>query len=181
MTDAQRFLSGRAPVAVEDEVWGSAERPTPLRLSWYLMPAEPPPALVTSVRAIVLRDDAVLVLREPDGRPYVIPGGRREAGESFEATVRREVLEEAGWALGLLAPIGRIHLRNLGPKPPGNPYPYPDAFQLVWRAEAAAHRPEARIFDEWVASSAFVPLAEALALPLRPGERTLLVAALAAP
>jgi len=30
-----------------------------------------------------------------------------------------------------------------------------------------------------VASSAFVPLAEALLLPLRPGERALLVAALA--
>jgi 8-oxo-dGTP pyrophosphatase MutT (NUDIX family) len=172
---AAAFLAGCTPVAVEDELWGT----TPLRLSWFLTTDEPSPALVTSVRAIVLRDDAVLVLREPDGRPFVIPGGRCEAGESFEATVRREVLEETGWTLGALAPLGCIHLRNLGPEPPGNPYPYPDAFQLVWRAEAAAYRPEAMVFDQWVASSAFVPLAEVLLLPLRPGECALLVAALA--
>lgn len=177
---ADTFLAGRTPVAVADEVWGTPEQPTPLRLSWYLTIDEPPPALVTSVRAIVLRDDAVLFLREPDGRPYIIPGGRREAGESPEETVRREVLEETGWALGPLAPLGCIHLRNLGPEPPGNRYPYPDAFQLVWRATSGAYHPGALIFDEWVAASAFVPLAEGLILPLRPGERALLVAALAA-
>jgi len=177
---AAAFLAVRTPVAVEDEAWGSAERPIPLRLSWYPTTAAPPPALVTSVRAIVLRDDAVLVLREPDGRPYIIPGGRCEAGESHEETVRREVLEEAGWALGSLAPLGCIHLHNLGPELPDNPYPYPDVFQTIYRAEAAEEHPEAVIFDQWVASSAFVPLAEALLLPLRHGERALLIAALAA-
>jgi len=176
---AEAFLTGRTPVAVEDEVWGAPGSPIPLRLSWYLTTDAPPPALVTSVRAIVLRDDAVLVLREPDGRPYIIPGGRCEAGESPEETVRREVLEESGWALGPLAPLGCIHLHNLGPELPGSPYPYPDAFQTIRRAEAAAEHPEAVIFDQWVSSSAFVPLAEALRLPLRPGERVLLVAALA--
>ena len=177
---AAAFLAGRTPVAVEDEVWGTPERPIPLRLSWYLTPAAPPHALVTSVRAIMLHADAVLVLREPDGRPYIIPGGRCEAGESHEETVRREVLEEAGWTLGPLAPLGCIHLHNLGPEPPGSPYPYPDVFQTIHRAEAAVEHPEAVIFDQWVASSAFVPLAEALLLPLRPVERVLLVAALAA-
>ena len=176
---AAMFLAGRTPVAVADEAWGAPGSPIPLRLSWYLTPEQPPAALVTSVRAIVLRDDAVLVLREPDGRPYIVPGGRCEAGELHEETVRREVLEEAGWALGPLAPLGCIHLRNLAPEPPGHPYPYPDVFQTVYRADAADERPEAVVFDEWVASSAFVPLAEALLLPLRPGERALLIAALA--
>jgi len=153
-------------------VWGVS----PLRLSWYLTTAAPPPALVTSVRALVLRDDAVLVLREPDGR---IPGGRCKVGESLAETVRREVLEETGWVLGPLAPLGCLHLHNLGPEPPGAPYPYPDVFQPVWCAAPVAYRPEAMVFDEWVISSAFVPLSEALLLPLRPGDRALLIAALA--
>lgn len=176
---AAAFLARHASVAVGDEVWGSAEQPNPLRLSWYLTTAAPPLALVTSVRAIVLRNDAILVVREPDGRPVIIPGGQREPGESPEATVRREVLEETGWALGPLAPLGCIHLRNLGPERPGNRYPYPDAFQLVWVAAPLAYHPEALIFDAWVASSTFVPLTEAQALPLRPGEHALLAAILA--
>lgn len=177
---AAAFLACHTPVAAGEEQWGPPEQPTPLRLSWYLTPDAPPLSLVTSVRAIVLREDAVLVLREPDGRPYSIPGGRCEAGESPETTVRREILEETGWALGPLAPLGCVHLRNLGPEPPGNPYPYPDAFQLVWVAAPLAHHPEAMIFDEWVASSAFVPLAEAQALSLRSGEQAFLAAILAA-
>lgn len=176
---AATFLAGHAPVAVADEVWGTPEQPIPLRLSWYLTTAAPPPVLVTSVRALVLRDDAVLVLREPDGRPGIIPGGRCEVGESLAETVRREVLEETGWVLGPLAPLGCLHLHNLGPEPPGAPYPYPDVFQPVWCAAPVAYRPEAMVFDEWVVSSAFVPLSEALLLPLRPGDRALLIAALA--
>ena len=177
---AATILEGRTPIAVEDEVWGPPEHPIPLRLSWYLTPDAPPHPLVTSVRAIVLRDDTVLVLREPDGRPYIVPGGHCEAGESHEETVRREVLEEAGWALGSLAPLGCYNLHNLGPEPTGNRYPYPDSFHTIYTADATDYHPEAMVFDQWVASSAFVPLAEALLLPLRPGERVLLVAALAA-
>lgn len=177
---AEAFLTGRTPVAVEDEVWGAPGSPIPLRLSWYLTPDQPSAALVTSVRAIVLRNDTVLVLREPDGRPYIVPGGHCEDGESHEETVRREVLEEAGWALGPLTPLGCYNLHNLGPEPIGNRYPYPDSFHTIYTAHATDYRPEAVIFDEWVASSAFVPLAEALLLSLRPGERVLLVAALAA-
>ncbi len=174
------FLAGRTPVAVADEDWGAPGSPIPLRFSWYLTPDQPPAALVTSVRAIVLRDDAVLAMREPDGRPYIVPGGHCEVGESHEDTVRREVLEEAGWALGPLAPLGCYQLHNLGPEPPGNRYPYPDSFHTIYTAAATDYRPEAIVFDQWVASSAFVPLAEALLLPLRPGERAFLVAALAA-
>ena len=91
--------------------------------------------------------------------------------------MRREVLEEVGWALGPLTPLGFVHLRNLGPCPPDHPYPYPDAFQTIYVADAAAYRPEALIFDEWVASSAFVSVTEARQLPMRPGELALLDAA----
>ncbi len=177
MTDAAIFLLPHTPVASGDEVWGSPEFPQPLRLTWYRTDDAPPLALVTSVRAIVFRGDEVLVVREPSGQPYIIPGGRCERGESLEGTVRREVLEEVGWALDPLTPLGFVHLRNLGPRPPDHPYPYPDAFQLVYAAEAATYHPEALIFDEWVASSAFMPVAAARQLPLRAGEIALLGAA----
>jgi 8-oxo-dGTP pyrophosphatase MutT (NUDIX family) len=144
---------------------------------WYRTDESPPLALVTSVRAIIFQGDEVLVVREPNGKPYVIPGGRCEEGESVEATVRREVLEEVGWALGPLTPLGFVHLHNLGPCPPDHPYPYPDVFQTFYVADAAEYRPEAVIFDVWVAFSAFVSFAEARLLPLRPGELALLDAA----
>lgn len=178
MPDADAFLSRHKSLATGDEAWGDPAAPTLLRIAWYATSEEPPPAMVTSVRAIVTRGDAVLVVREPDGRPYIVPGGRCEAGETWEATLRREILEEVGWTLGDIRPLGVAHLRNLGPSPPGNPYPYPDAFQIVRAARAVAHRPDAMIFDEFVASSAFVPSAEAWRLPLRAGELALLDAAL---
>lgn len=179
MTDAAAsFLARHTPLATGDEDWGSPDAPTPLCLTWYRTADEPPPALVTSVRAIVLRGDAILVVREPNGTPYIVPGGRCGPGETSEATLRREILEEVGWTLDAIRPLGVIHLRNLGPSPPGNSYLYPDAFQLVRLARAIAHHPEALIYDEYVASSAFLPLAEARLLPLRAGERALLDAAL---
>ncbi len=172
--DAATFLARHTSLAIGDEDWGDPAAPARLRLSWYCTTAAPPPALVTSVRAIVLRGDAVLVVREPSGTPYIVPGGRCEPGETAEATLRREILEEVGWTLDAIQPLGVIHLRNLGPSPPGNPYPYPDAFQLVCQAHAIAHHPEAMVYDEFVANSTFTPLAEARLLPLRPGERALL-------
>lgn len=179
MADAATFLARHTSLAEGVETWGSREFPQPLRLTWYNTDEEPPLALVTSVRAIVCRGDEVLLLREPDGTPYIIPGGRCEAGETPEETVRREVLEETGWTLGVLVPLGFVHLRNLGPKPPEHRYPYPDAFQIVYAAEAVDLRPEAVIEDAWVAGSAFLPLADVRALAIRAGERALLEAALA--
>lgn len=172
------LLARHTPLGSGVETWGSPEFPQPLRLTWYCGDESPPVALVTSARAIVLRGGEVLVVREPGDRPYIIPGGRCEAGESSEATVRREVLEETGWSLGPLTPLGFIHLRNLDPRPPDHPYPYPDTFQIIYRAEAALFHPERMIFDEWVASSAFSSVGEARGLPLRAGESALLDAAL---
>jgi 8-oxo-dGTP pyrophosphatase MutT (NUDIX family) len=179
MTAASAFLSQHTPLASGDELWGSPAYPQPLRLTWYRTDESPLLALVTSVRAIVCRGEEVLALREPDGTPYITPGGRCEAGETVEETVRREVLEETGWTLGALVPLGFVHLRNLGPKPPDHRYPYPDAFQIVYASEAVAFRPEALIDDEWVAGSAFLSVAEVRTLALRAGERALLEAVLA--
>lgn len=52
----------------------------------------------TSARAIIQRDDRLLVIRYQDDRGawYALPGGGQQHGESLEATLRREVEEETG-------------------------------------------------------------------------------------
>ncbi|WP_373167249.1 NUDIX hydrolase [Mycobacterium marinum] len=50
-----------------------------------------------SVAGIVIRDDGrVLVIKREDNGHWEAPGGVLELDESFEAGVRREVLEETG-------------------------------------------------------------------------------------
>nr|WP_231748993.1 MULTISPECIES: NUDIX hydrolase [Burkholderia] len=49
--------------------------------------------VTTSVKAIIRSGNAVLFLRNPRGE-WELPGGRPESGESLEAALRREVLEE---------------------------------------------------------------------------------------
>jgi 8-oxo-dGTP diphosphatase len=54
---------------------------------------------IYKVGAIILRDKDILVVRKrtADNRSeYIIPGGRAEAGETDEDTLRRELMEELG-------------------------------------------------------------------------------------
>lgn len=155
--DLASFLSRHTPLAQEMTVWGVS----PLRVVSYLLaPADKPPpqALVTSVRAIVLRGDTVLTLRNRD-TTHIVPGGQREGGEMAEATLRREVLEETGWTLDAPALLGFMHFRHLGPKPSGHPYLYPDFVQIVFLAEAAVYLPDALLPDDynWRPISARLP------------------------
>src|SRR5215207_379821 len=69
-----------------------------LHLAAYATDVAPPPELVTSVRGVVFRGDEVLVLTNRHAT-HVVPGGRREEGETPAQTLAREVLEEAGWVI----------------------------------------------------------------------------------
>ncbi len=63
------------------------------------MAREYPDHPLVGVAAIILREDAVLLVRrgrEPSKGLWGLPGGLLELGESVEAAVRREVLEECG-------------------------------------------------------------------------------------
>jgi 8-oxo-dGTP pyrophosphatase MutT (NUDIX family) len=174
------FLARYTALIAEDDLWRWDGVPTPLWRTTYLTAEEPPLAAVTSVRAIVFRGEEVLVVREPGGAYYVVPGGRREPGETIEATLRREVVEETGWSLDAIEPLAVTHYRHSGPCPPGYPYPYPDFAQIIFLAEATSFDPDGRIPDEWVAESGFYPAEEALRLVApRQSERLLLEAALA--
>ena len=153
-----RALSLGEPVAEEDVVWGEL----PIHAAYYVTSEPPPEELVTSVRAVVLCGERVLVSRNRDA-VHALPGGRREAGESFEETLRREVLEETGYAIDGPRRLGVAHLRHVAPKPAGYPFPHPDFLWAVYAVESDGQRLGVPA-DDYELEARFLPLAEALAL-----------------
>ena len=157
-SELDRFLARHRPGAVQTVEWGTAGSPLLLRIAGYLSEELPPIEYVTSVRGVVFCEDQVLVMRNSD-EVHVLPGGRRERGETLVETLKREVLEEAGWTLDVKRMLGFLHLRHLGPKPPGSPsgipYLYPDFAQVVFLADALDHRPGAMLPDDYEVDAAF--------------------------
>ena len=151
-------LQAMAPLHVMEVIWGAMH----LRRRFHLCDEPPPRDLTSSARAIVFKDGDVLVVRGTAGDTHIWPGGRREGGESLEETMRREVLEETGWALADARPFGIIHFTHLTERPVDYPYPYPDFRQAVFIAEAAEFRRGAIVRDGWEAGSELVPVPSAL-------------------
>ncbi len=170
------FLRQHEPVAEAWPVWGNGQ----LRLHQrtYLSRQLPPDEVVSSVRAILFQGAAVMVITDHKKEPFVVPGGRREAGESLETALRRELLEETGWHFGQTAVLGFVHFHHLSPKPDGYPYPYPDFVQVVYTAVATNYDVTAMVPDPYVASARFYPIEELLALNLSAGQKALLQAAI---
>jgi 8-oxo-dGTP pyrophosphatase MutT (NUDIX family) len=128
----------------------------------YATTAEPPDHLISSVRAVVFRRGAVMVLRDPAG-DHIIPGGRREPGESQMQTLVREIAEETGWRFVNAKRFGFLHFRHLSPKPDNYPYPYPDFFQTLYVVEATDHDRRRIQRDDWETHSRMTSIARALA------------------
>lgn len=67
---------------------------------------------IQAVGAVVHDEHGRLLLvlrkREPAAGLWSIPGGKVEPGESREAAVRREVLEETGLRVEVVAPVGVV-------------------------------------------------------------------------
>ena len=112
-------------------------RNAPAPITAYMPPVELPHELVVSVRGLVTVDDALLMCVNADGtQPW--PGGRREPGETFSDTARREVHEETGWILDpdSLRPLGWLRLEHLARPPEDHQYPHPDFLQVVFAGHA---------------------------------------------
>ena len=144
-----------SPVDVEGSVWGAGE--IELTISSYITCDEPPPQLVTSVRALVFRDGSILLMQNVNG-PHILPGGRVESGESHLDALRRELVEEAGVEITGVRPLGFMHLRHETPKPPNYPYLYPDLFWPIFQAEYDGDSDLALEPDDYELSSEFVPM-----------------------
>ena len=142
----------------------------------YLGADEPPLRYVTSVRCVVLRGGAVLAQRDRSGI-HILPGGRREMGETLEQTLHREVVEETGWRIGPETPLGLRHFRHLSPRPTDYPYPYPEFVQRVYAALAVEYFPQGRLEDGWEMESKFVEIPDVPGLALHAGELAFLAAA----
>lgn len=155
-SDLSTFLARFKPVAQEEVVWGGK---THLLASCYIGSDVPPPEYITSVRSVVLRGGEVLVLRNPD-ETHIMPGGRREKGETLQETLRREVLEETGWEMEPVAVLGFIHFHHLTPQPSSYLYPYPDFIHLLYLSLATEERLDARIPDDYEQESAFHSILE---------------------
>lgn len=85
------YLAGLIASNQEQWDWGVIH----LKSLLYLTQQLPPEEFVTSIRAIVFKDDCVLVLHNPN-ETHILPGGQRELNESFEETLERECIEETG-------------------------------------------------------------------------------------
>src|SRR5258708_20811967 len=158
------YLGQCTKVGPETEaVWGNGT--LPLCIQPYLTNHPPPLEFVNSVRSLVFRGKEILVLRNRDGL-HIVPGGRRETGESLEQTVEREVLEESGWRIARLEMIGLLSFRHLGAKPPDYPFLYPNLLNLIYAADVVEFAPELKLPDEYEIQAGFRPVEEVLSLNL---------------
>src|SRR5262245_15437832 len=129
MIDISQLVAPLALQADEQAEWP----PLRLRVRTYLTTTLPPLDLVSSVRALVRQAGKSLVVRDPIS-VHILPGVRREPGETLMQTLHREVLEEAGWTIREPRLIGLAHFQHLTPKPDDYRYPYPDFLHLVYVA-----------------------------------------------
>lgn len=124
------LLVGQSPVARHIVTWLNGTMT--LRISAYTTTPELPAELVTSVRCLV-RVGEQFVLCENAHGCHLVPGGRRQTGESYVDTAVREVHEETGWLVRpeSLRQVGWLHLENLGTRPRDESAAYPDFLQVV--------------------------------------------------
>src|ERR1700733_13242061 len=105
-TELAGFLQRHKAIVTEPTVWANGQMP--LSVTSYLSQELPPLELVTSVRAVVIQKDQVLVIQDPISY-HLLPGGRREADENLLQTLQRELQEETGWSLSDIKLIGFKH------------------------------------------------------------------------
>jgi 8-oxo-dGTP pyrophosphatase MutT (NUDIX family) len=163
--DLAVFLARHEPVRTDEaEWWGGEIR---LQVDSYLTADAPPISYVVSVRSVVFRGDKVLTMHNADGW-HVLPGGRREPGETLEQTVRREVMEEAGLSIQRPVPLGFNHLHHLTPRPRGYPpdFLYPDFLAVVFLSGAGRVNVHAKLADDYEDEAVFRTVKEARGLQL---------------
>jgi ADP-ribose pyrophosphatase YjhB (NUDIX family) len=177
MSTLTDFLKRLKPEYEEVTIWGGGK--FTLRVISYFCIEVPSLEFVTSVRGVVVSNSHVLVLRNHD-ETHIVPGGRREKGETLEETLQREILEETGWVTSNYQMLGIWHFHHLTPKPANFPYLYPDFLHILYAARPTEYLPDARLKDDYELESKFIPIEEVKTLKLQqPSQFLFLQAALA--
>jgi 8-oxo-dGTP diphosphatase len=105
--------------------------PQPHEARLYLTDEPPPSSICGSAFGFVFVGDEVLLTRLRK-RDWDIPGGVIEPGETPEAAAVREVWEETGARVEIVALVGTQELELLGPKPERYRWPYPISVQVFY-------------------------------------------------
>ena len=105
--------------------------PQPHEAHLYLTDEAPPPECCGSAFGFVFVGEEVLLTRLRE-RDWDIPGGAVDPGETPEAAAVREVWEETGARVEIVAQIGTQELKLFGPKPEGSRWPYPVSIQVYY-------------------------------------------------
>ena len=173
-TELANFLQRHEAIMTEAAVWANGLMP--LSITSYLGQELPPLSFVTSVRAIVIQNDQVLVIRDPEGY-HILPGGRREANESLLQTLQRELQEESGWSLSDIKLIGFKYFHQLNPHP-STSHVGPDFLQVIYTGRPEAFHPDAREQNGYELEAIFRPRTELATLKLNESDLAFLEAAL---
>ena len=167
-------LAGVTPLVDRQTQWPAAL----LRHRTFIGDIAWPAPLATSARAVIFKGARVVMVRQRDGEQHINPGGRLEPDEDVETAARREVLEETGWRLGTLTPLGFHHFQHLGEHPADFRFVWRDFVQPIFIAEAVSYDRSARDYTQLEVGSRLTGIRRALAA-LEPHHAALLQAAVA--
>ncbi|HEX5986819.1 MAG TPA: NUDIX domain-containing protein [Nocardioides sp.] len=117
-----------------------------------------------AVRAVVVRDGAILLMRTADGA-VKLPGGGVDPGESDEAALLREVDEETGLSVTSVGPLlGTVTERSAAL--PDDPMPVFAQVSRYYRCEVGPGTGRTALSDaerDLGLAAVWLPLADALA------------------
>jgi 8-oxo-dGTP pyrophosphatase MutT (NUDIX family) len=133
-----------------------------------------PAHLTGTVKMVANVGDKYIALRSPDG--WWEPGGKPELGESYQETIRREMLEETGAIVKNFTLFGAFHCISLRDAPPEPGLLWPEFYFLWGYGEVEFVSQPRPTSGEQILEIAVKPLDELCALLVQtPGAGPLLV------
>ena len=128
------------------------------------------PDIRNAVRAVILRNDQLLLLKKTGGdrgERYALPGGAQDLGETLAQALERECLEEIGSAIEILALMNVAdHFKTRETDPPSTRHMVEFLFRCSVPDDYVAHngiKPDKSQIDV-----VWVNLAKLVAMPLYP-------------